>query len=247
MRRFIYPRRSASVFIAGCIAVAVAGGVAYAATGGPVGKADTASGGKLYACVTAAFQTLNLSSARATCPNGQHKISWNIKGERGPKGARGPKGNTGQQGNTGATGATGAQGPNGNTGATGATGPQGPKGDTGATGAAGPQGAQGPTGPSPDVYSGEVQVTVTGGAITGCTSTEANGPTTLTLSVGSFGCELSGIPRGTAEFIAIVTAFNDFGDQNHAAVITDRVPRLIPGRIHEPAEQPHEPVLPLSD
>jgi hypothetical protein len=206
MHWFIHPGRSASVFIAGCVAVAAAGGVAYAATGGPGGEADTASGGKLYACVTAPFQSLNLSSASATCPNGQHKISWNIKGERGPKGARGPKGNTGAQGNTGATGATGAQGP---------------KGDTGA---AGPQGPQGPTGPSPDVYSGEVQVTVTGGAITGCTSTEANGPTTLTLSVGSFGCELSGIPSGTAEFIPIVTAFNDFGDQNHAAVITERVP-----------------------
>ena len=203
MRRFIHPRGSASVFIAVCIAVAVAGGVAYAATGGPVGKADTASGGKLYACVTGASQTLNLSSASATCPKGRHKISWNIKGKRGPKGARGPKGKTGPLGNTGATGAAGAQGA---------------KGDTGATG------PQGPTGPSPDVYSGEVQVTVTGGAITACTSTEANGPTTLTLSVGSFGCELSGIPSGTAEFIPIVTAFNDFGDQNHAAVITNRVP-----------------------
>ena len=209
MGRFIHPRGSASVFVGGCVAVAVAGGVAYAATGGPVGKADTASGGKLYACVTAAFQTLNLSSASATCPNGEHKISWNIKGERGRKGARGPKGNTGQQGNTGATGATGAQGP---------------KGDTGATGATGAAGPQGPTGPSPDVYSGEVQVTVSGGAITGCTFTEANGPTTLTLSVGPFGCELSGIPSGTAEYIPVVTAFNNFGDENHPAVITDRVP-----------------------
>jgi hypothetical protein len=66
-------------------------------------------------------------------------------------------------------------------------------------------------------------VTVSGGAIRGCSFFEANGPTTLTLSVGSFGCEISGIPAGTARFVPIVTAFNDFGDQNHAAVVTDWV------------------------
>ena len=33
MRRFIHPRRSASVIILACVAVAVAGGVSYAATG----------------------------------------------------------------------------------------------------------------------------------------------------------------------------------------------------------------------
>jgi hypothetical protein len=140
MRRFIHLRRSASVIVAGCVAVAVAGGVSYAAAGGFAGKADTSSGGKLYACVTVAFHTLNLSSASATCPNGQQKISWKVRGERGPKGARGPQGNTGA---TGAAGAMAAQGP---TGDTGATGPQGPKGNTGATGAAGAMGAQGLTG-----------------------------------------------------------------------------------------------------
>lgn len=151
MRRFIHPRRSARVVISACVAVAVAGGVSYAATGGLARKADPASGGKLYACVTAGFHTLNLSSAGATCPNGQQKISWNVTGERGPKGARGPKGTTGPQGSTGASGATGAigtQGPKGDTGATGAIGPQGPKGDMGATGAPGVQGPIGLTGPA---------------------------------------------------------------------------------------------------
>ena len=91
--------------------------------------------------------TLNLTSASATCPNGQPKISWNIQGKRGPRGARGLPGKAGLQGKTGATGATGSQGPKGDTGATGAIGPQGPKGDTGATGPQGPKGDTGATGP----------------------------------------------------------------------------------------------------
>jgi hypothetical protein len=146
MHRFIYPRRSASVLIAVCAALAVASGVSYAATGGLAGKAHSANGGTLYACVTARFMTLNLSSASAKCPNGQLKISWNIKGERGRPGARGPQGHTGPQGNTGATGATGPQGLQGATGLPGAIGPQGPKGDTGATGPQGPKGDTGATG-----------------------------------------------------------------------------------------------------
>ena len=167
MRRFIHSRRSASAVIAGCVAVAITGGVSYAATGGFAGTADSASGGKVYACVTARFHTLNLSSAGATCPNGEQKISWNVQGKRGPRGARGARGSTGLQGLQGSvgapgargaqgakgnTGATGAQGTEGNTGATGATGSQGAKGDTGATGAqgskgdAGAPGAQGPPG-----------------------------------------------------------------------------------------------------
>ena len=90
--------------------------------------------------MTAAFKTLNLSSASATCPLGQQKISWNIKGGRAMRAAQGPRGNTGPQGDTGATGTTGPQGP------IGPAGPQGPKGDTGATGATGPPGPQGPPG-----------------------------------------------------------------------------------------------------
>jgi hypothetical protein len=146
MHRFIHPRRGASVLIAGCVAVAIGAGVSYAATGGPAGKAHSASAGRLYACVTAAFKTLNLSSASATCPLGQQKISWKIKGERGMRGAQGPRGNTGPQGPKGDTGATGVNGAQGSKGDTGATGPQGPKGDTGATGATGAQGPQGDTG-----------------------------------------------------------------------------------------------------
>jgi hypothetical protein len=134
MHRFIRPGRGALTLIAGCIAVAVAGGVSYAATSGFAGNAHSASGRTLYACVTARFKTLNLSSAGATCPNGQQKISWNIKGERGPLGSRGPRGHVGSHGLTGDTGATGPPGP------------QGTKGDIGAAGAAGPPGPRGPQG-----------------------------------------------------------------------------------------------------
>jgi hypothetical protein len=100
----------------------------------------------VYACVTARFHTLNLSSASATCPLGRQKISWDVKGERGPRGYQGRRGNTGPKGSTGATGATGAQGAKGDAGARGASGSQGAKGNAGATGASGSQGAKGDTG-----------------------------------------------------------------------------------------------------
>jgi hypothetical protein len=194
-------------------------GAAYAVAGNPfVGR-----NGAISVCVVSegGGHELQVVQPGTACPKGSSALTLNQtgkRGERGPGGAKGAQGLKGDTGATGPQGATGATGPQGATGPIGLTGPQGP---TGATGATGPQG---PTGPSPDVYSGEVQVTVTGGAITGCTFTEANGPTSLTLSVGPFGCELSGVPSGSAEYIPIVTAFNDFGDQTHAAVITDRVP-----------------------
>jgi len=170
------------------------GGVAYAAI--------PDSSGVINGCYQKKVGNLRVidSSAGQSCRHSEVPISWSQTGPQGPPGPQGPKGDTG------------ATGPKGDTGATGATGPQGPQGPAGPTGA---------TGPSPDVYSGVVRVTVSGGAITGCTSFEANGPTNLSLSVGSFGCQISGIPAGKATFVPIVTAFNDFGDQNHAAVVTE--------------------------
>jgi hypothetical protein len=134
--------RAWTAFAAVAVAVAVAAGVSYAATSGFAGHARSASGGRLYACVTAQFKTLNLSSAKARCPDGQQKISWRIKGERGPQGGRGPKG-SGGAGPAGPKGDTGAQGPKGDTGA------QGPRGDTGA---AGPKGDAGPAGSLASAY-----------------------------------------------------------------------------------------------
>ncbi|MBF6618955.1 MAG: collagen-like protein [Patulibacter sp.] len=104
---------------------------------------------RLYACVTQAYKTLNLSTKRARCPRGERKISWSAGGERGK---RGPRGARGLQGVTGSAGAPGAVGVTGATGAVGATGAQGAPGERGSAGPSGPAGAQGPVGPagSPD-------------------------------------------------------------------------------------------------
>jgi hypothetical protein len=158
--------RAWTAFAAVAVAVAVAAGVSYAATSGFAGHARSASGGRLYACVTAQFKTLNLSSAKARCPDGQQKISWRIKGERGPQGGRGPKG-SGGAGPAGPKGDTGAQGPKGDTGA------QGPRGDTGAPGPKGDAGPKGDTGPAGsltsaylDAYSSSGQTVAAGSAVT---------------------------------------------------------------------------------
>ena len=37
---------------------------------------------RLYACVTERFNTLNLSSRKARCPEGQFKISWKVNRAR---------------------------------------------------------------------------------------------------------------------------------------------------------------------
>lgn len=134
---------------------------AYAAAGQVTTRAAPT---KIYACVAGDYHTLNLTTAKPTCPPGQHKISWNGAGRRGTRGpvgstgrtgvrgAAGTSGPVGGRGTTGTTGADGAVGPAGPKGANGDTGPQGadgangPTGDTGAEGAQGPQGVTGPTG-----------------------------------------------------------------------------------------------------
>ena len=147
-----YLRRHHLALVALFIAL---GGTSYAAV-----DRVSSSSGRLYACVTRRFHTLNLSSASGVCQRGQAKISWNRVGQpghRGMRGAIGPaglKGDTGAagppgpMGDVGASGVAGGQGPKGDTGATGSTGPQGPKGDTGATGSTGPQGPKGDPGSS---------------------------------------------------------------------------------------------------
>lgn len=77
---------------------------------------------KLYACVTEAYNTLNLSTKDARCPAGQFKVSWSIEPSRGPPGRPGRRGPAGPTGAAGPQGAQGPQGPQG------ATGPQGPAG-----------------------------------------------------------------------------------------------------------------------
>src|SRR3954469_16427333 len=113
-------RRHAIVVLAALVVIC---GSAAAMTG-VARKADRT----LYACATARFQTLNLSSRSAKCGPGERKISWNSTGRRGRRGI------------AGAAGATGPAGVAGRVGATGATGETGAKGETGAAGATGETG-----------------------------------------------------------------------------------------------------------
>jgi len=127
---------------------------------------------RIYACVTNDFGTLNLSSAKVRCPQGQRKISWNAEGQEGARGpagrpgragARGPAGPAGPKGDAGPAGPQGERGPAGPAGPAGSgggepgpAGPQGPQGPAGATGPVGPAGPAGPQGPAgPDGPSGD--------------------------------------------------------------------------------------------
>jgi hypothetical protein len=134
VRRVLRSRQGYTSVAAGLVAVVVAAGAAYAATSGVLSAAHTARAARIYACVTTRFGTLNLSSARAVCPAGEHKISWNAAG---PRGLRGPRGSVGRRGAAGKRGTAGSAGAKGQTGL---QGNQGPAGIAGATGPAGPSG-----------------------------------------------------------------------------------------------------------
>jgi hypothetical protein len=149
-------KRRGSVVVLAAIATAlVLAGIGYAASGGFQSTPRSAHRQQIYACVTMRFHTLNLTTAGATCPSGQQKISWNVVGAAGPKGpggARGPRGARGGAGQNGAAGAAGAAGPGGGQGAAGAIGQAGDVGPTGATGALGPVGPAGPAGTLTSTY-----------------------------------------------------------------------------------------------
>lgn len=93
---------------------------------------------RLYACVTAKYRTLNLTTKDARCAAGTQKITWAVEGVRGKPGAKGEAGKPGAKGDIGAKGDTGAPGAKGDTGAAGTP---GTKGETGAAGATGPAGS----------------------------------------------------------------------------------------------------------
>lgn len=133
--------RRRSVFVAVVLAVMIGSTVSVlAATGSSSAK-------RYYACVAGIHKTLNLTSAEATCPDGQRKISFG-DGERGPRGATGATGPKGAAGPKGATGATGPEGKAGATGPEGKVGPEGKQGPAGTGGGApGPEGKEGPQGP----------------------------------------------------------------------------------------------------
>ena len=94
------------------VAVFIAlGGTSYAVTSSETAR--NSSPNRLYACVTPKFQTLNLTTAAATCPAGQRKISWSRAGSKGTRGAAGQRGAAGTQGPAGAQGPAGEPGPPG--------------------------------------------------------------------------------------------------------------------------------------
>jgi hypothetical protein len=162
----------------------------------PASAASSSGSTRLYACVTGQYGTLNLTTKKAHCPQGQEKISWSVNGLRGPqgpKGDNGPRGEAGPKGSAGTTGPTGpagvagpagagSAGPAGATGPSGPSGPQGPIGIPGQQGQAGPtgdQGAQGPTGVTgPAGAEGPTGVTGPAGA---------EGPTGVTGPTGAIG------------------------------------------------------------
>ena len=96
---------------------------------------------KIYACVTAAFNTLNLSTRTGACKPGEFKVSWSVEGAPGPRGPEGDPGPRGAAGRTGRTGPAGPAGPQGPIGPAGPAGPQGPAGPAGARGETGPAGS----------------------------------------------------------------------------------------------------------
>jgi BclB C-terminal domain-containing protein len=134
--------RRRSVFVAVVLAVMIGSTVSVlAATGSPSAK-------RYYACVAGRYKTLNLTTAGATCPAGQRKISF---GEGG-RGLNGAAGATGPKGSAGSKGAAGAAGPEGKAGAVGPEGKAGPEGKQGpagtGSGSPGPEGKEGPQGPA---------------------------------------------------------------------------------------------------
>ncbi len=130
--------------IVGTVTIVAVGGTTMAVASDR--PARGASSTTYYACITPVYKTLNLTTAKATCPDGQRKISFSGRAERGAKGARGSRGVRGADGAPGAPGAQGlpgAQGPVGATGAQGAEGRQGLQGLQGIQGVQGIQGIQG--------------------------------------------------------------------------------------------------------
>lgn len=189
--------------------------VAIAALGAVSAMPASAQSTRIYACVTNLYGTLNLTTKSATCPDGQQKVSWNVRGLRGPRGAKGapgptgpkgqpgksgqagqagatgPSGSPGQNGQGGSPGATGGAGATGVTGTAGATGSTGGTGSTGATGLTGATGITGPAGPSgPTGVTGPIGVTGVTGPTgpTGVTGPSgATGPTGATGTTGATG------------------------------------------------------------
>jgi collagen triple helix repeat protein len=114
------------------------GGTSFAVT-----SAGSNRGTTYYACVTARFHTMNLTTKHGSCRAGERKISFNAEGRRGPGGKPGATGPQGASGAAGPAGAVGAQGDKGDQGVKGDKGDQGLRGLQGDKGDKGDQGIQG--------------------------------------------------------------------------------------------------------
>jgi hypothetical protein len=109
-------RRRSAIALAAVATLVVA--AAPAAQAAPVPE-------RLYACVTAKYKTLNLTTKDARCAAGLQKVTWQVEGQRGKagdKGKPGAKGEKGDKGDTGTSGSSGAAGAKGEAGANGAAG-----------------------------------------------------------------------------------------------------------------------------
>lgn len=107
------------------------------------------------------------------CDDADHK-TFTYLGKFGAKGDKGDIGPAGPQGEPGSRGPQGIQGP------TGPEGPRGPQGVKGDVGPQGPQGPQGPKGDTPELPTGEINITFTDTYITDGTHTLYGGTGDLT-------------------------------------------------------------------
>lgn len=151
----VFIRRSVAVVV---VALLILTGTSFAMSGKSGAKPTT-----YYACVTHRFHTLNLTTKTASCPLGQHKISFDSRGRPGARGLAGPAGLAGAKGDSGAPGPQGATGP------------------------AGPVGATGPQGPGVRTIGGEIGSDGTVGAGSGFTATRTGtGQYTITFPAGTW-------------------------------------------------------------
>ena len=97
----------------GLLAVGVLGALVLASTTGATPRLGVA-GGVIHACVETRGDSHTIGDLKLNnCHRGFRRISWNIRGSRGPAGSRGPKGDTGPTGPAGPKGDTGSKGDTG--------------------------------------------------------------------------------------------------------------------------------------
>lgn len=137
---------------AAAFALLATASLAGATSHGSTARQLAVARGVIRACVETRGDAATIGDLKlGHCHRGFKRLSWNVRGRRGPigpPGARGPGGPPGVQGRRGATGPAGPAGPPGPPGAQGPQGDTGPAGPAGQRGPTGPTGQRGPTGPT---------------------------------------------------------------------------------------------------